>query len=151
MLGRGIPLVLQARDGITFVTRDRAVQEPSPQADLIHVTRDLNLRFRPGLRRGSTRRTRRSTYSRRRGRCSGGQQARSRWHWRWRAGRELLVLDEPIAMLDPLARHDFMATVMSAVAEDGVSVVLSSQVLAELERVADFLVLVSRGTHSGRG
>ncbi len=48
-------------------------------------------------------------------------------------------------MLDPLARHDFMATVMTAVADDGVSVVLSSHVLAELERVADYLVLVSRG------
>ena len=53
----------------------------------------------------------------------------------------LLVLDEPMAMLDPLARHDFMATVMTAIADDGVSVVLSSHVLAELERVADYLVL----------
>ena len=51
-----------------------------------------------------------------------------------------------MAMLDPLARHDFMATVMTAVADDGVSVVLSSHVLAELERVADYLVLVSRGS-----
>ena len=46
-----------------------------------------------------------------------------------------------MAMLDPLARHDFMAAVMTAVADDGVSVVLSSHVLAELERVADYLVL----------
>jgi len=49
-------------------------------------------------------------------------------------------------MLDPVARHDFMATVMTAVADDGVSVVLSSHVLAELERVADYLVLISRGS-----
>jgi len=55
------------------------------------------------------------------------------------------VLDEPMATLDPLARHNFMATVMTAMAEDGVSVVLSSHVLAELERVADYLILVSRG------
>jgi ABC-2 type transport system ATP-binding protein len=55
------------------------------------------------------------------------------------------VLDEPMAMLDPLARHDFMARVMTAMAEDGVSVVLSSHVLAELERVADHLILLSRG------
>jgi ABC-2 type transport system ATP-binding protein len=48
-------------------------------------------------------------------------------------------------MLDPLARHDFMATVMTAVAEDSVSVVLSSHVLAELDRVADYLILMSRG------
>ena len=50
-----------------------------------------------------------------------------------------------MAMLDPLARHDFMATVMTAVADDGVSVLLSSHVLAELERVADYLILMSRG------
>jgi ABC-2 type transport system ATP-binding protein len=51
-----------------------------------------------------------------------------------------------MAMLDPLARHDFMAMVMMAVADDGVSVVLSSHVLAELERIADYLVLLSRGS-----
>jgi len=50
-----------------------------------------------------------------------------------------------MAMLDPLARHDFMATVMTAMADDGVSVVLSSHVLAELERVADYLIVLSRG------
>jgi ABC-2 type transport system ATP-binding protein len=54
------------------------------------------------------------------------------------------VLDEPVAMLDPIARHDFMATVLAAAA-DGVPVVLSSHVLADLERVADYLVLLSRG------
>jgi ABC-2 type transport system ATP-binding protein len=48
-------------------------------------------------------------------------------------------------MLDPLARHDFMATVLTAAADDGVSVLLSSHVLAELERVADYLILMSRG------
>src|ERR1019366_5505102 len=52
----------------------------------------------------------------------------------------------PMAMLDPLARHDFMATVMTAIADDGVSVLLSSHALAELERVADYLVLMSSGS-----
>ena len=59
---------------------------------------------------------------------------------------QLLVLDEPMSSLDPLARHDFMATVMAAVADDGVSVVLSSHALAELERVADYLVILSNGS-----
>ena len=57
----------------------------------------------------------------------------------------LLVLDEPVAMLDPIARHDFMATVHGGAAADGVSVLLSSHVLTELERVADYLILLSRG------
>jgi ABC-2 type transport system ATP-binding protein len=55
------------------------------------------------------------------------------------------VLDEPVAMLDPVARHDFMAIVLMAAADDGVSVVLSSHVLAELDRVVDYLILLSRG------
>jgi ABC-2 type transport system ATP-binding protein len=48
-------------------------------------------------------------------------------------------------MLDPIARHDFMATVLEAAAEDGLSVLLSSHVLVELERTADYLVVLSRG------
>src|SRR5271163_4090057 len=76
---------------------------------------------------------------------SGGQQAQLALTLALARRPRLLVLDEPMAMLDPLARHDFMATVMTAVADDGVSVVLSSHVLAELERVADYLVLLSKG------
>jgi ABC-2 type transport system ATP-binding protein len=57
----------------------------------------------------------------------------------------LLVLDEPTAPLDPVARHDFMATVLTAMTDDGLSVVLSSHMLAELERVTDYLVLISHG------
>ena len=77
---------------------------------------------------------------------SGGQQAQLALTLALARRPQLLVLDEPMAMLDPVARHDFMATVMTAVADDGVSVVLSSHVLAELERVADYLVLLSRGS-----
>jgi ABC-2 type transport system ATP-binding protein len=57
----------------------------------------------------------------------------------------LLVLDEPLASLDPLARHDCMASLMAAVAEDGLSVVLSSHVIADLERLADYLIVLSHG------
>ena len=76
---------------------------------------------------------------------SGGQQAQVALTLALARRPKLLVLDEPLANLDPLAREDFMATVMTAAAEDGVSVVLSSHVLAELERVADYLVLVAHG------
>src|SRR6266700_1779587 len=48
-------------------------------------------------------------------------------------------------MLHPVARHDFLASVLTAAAAGGVSVVLSSHVLAELERVAGYLILLSRG------
>ena len=58
---------------------------------------------------------------------------------------EFLVLDEPLAPLDPLARHEFLASVMETVAEDGLSVLFSSHVISELERVADYLVVLANG------
>jgi hypothetical protein len=57
----------------------------------------------------------------------------------------LLVLDEPLAALDPVARDDFMRSLLAAVAEDGVSVVFSSHVVSELEKAADYLIVLGRG------
>ncbi|MFE0606598.1 ABC transporter ATP-binding protein [Streptomyces sp. NPDC058892] len=58
---------------------------------------------------------------------------------------DLLLLDEPMADLDPLARHQVMQSLMVAVAETGMTVVMSSHVLAELEEVCDHLLLLSGG------
>jgi ABC-2 type transport system ATP-binding protein len=58
---------------------------------------------------------------------------------------ELLLLDEPLAALDPLARRDFLAALMESVAEHGVSVVLSSHLVSDLERVCDHLVVLRNG------
>ena len=55
---------------------------------------------------------------------------------------ELLILDEPVASLDPLARREFLQVLMEAVAEHEVSVVLSSHVVSDLERVCDHLVVL---------
>jgi ABC-type multidrug transport system ATPase subunit len=55
------------------------------------------------------------------------------------------VLDEPLAALDPVARDDFMRAVRAAVAADGISVVFSTHVVAELEKVADYLIVLGRG------
>ena len=58
---------------------------------------------------------------------------------------EVLILDEPLAALDPLARHDLMSSLMTTVAEDAVSVLFSSHAVAELERIADYLVVLNDG------
>lgn len=58
---------------------------------------------------------------------------------------ELLVLDEPVASLDPLARREFLQTLMEVVAVYGVGVVLSSHLIADLERVCDYLVVLAAG------
>jgi ABC-2 type transport system ATP-binding protein len=58
---------------------------------------------------------------------------------------ELLVLDEPVASLDPLARREFFQGLMEFTAEHEVSVVLSSHLIADLERVCDFVILLADG------
>jgi ABC-2 type transport system ATP-binding protein len=55
----------------------------------------------------------------------------------------VLLLDEPVAALDPLARRDFLGSLAAAVAETGVTVMLSSHLLPDLERVCDHLVLLA--------
>ena len=55
---------------------------------------------------------------------------------------ELLILDEPVAALDPLARREFLQGLMEAVAEHEVSVVLSSHLVADLERVCDYMIVL---------
>jgi ABC-2 type transport system ATP-binding protein len=58
---------------------------------------------------------------------------------------ELLVLDEPVASLDPLARREFFQSLMEFTAEHEVSVVLSSHLIADLERVCDYLIILADG------
>ncbi|MFI5693756.1 ABC transporter ATP-binding protein [Kribbella sp. NPDC051586] len=135
---------LASLDGVAFVAQDTPLYRNLSATDMIHMTRNLNRQFD-------------EAYARRRlldldiapqrttAKLSGGQRAQLALTLALARHPRLLVLDEPTAALDPLARHDFMATVMTGMAEDGVSVLLSSHVLAELERVTDYLVLISHG------
>jgi ABC-2 type transport system ATP-binding protein len=77
------------------------------------------------------------------GKLSGGQQAQVALTLALAKRPELLLLDEPVASLDPLARREFLQAVMEAVAETGMTVVLSSHIVADLERVCDHLVILS--------
>jgi ABC-2 type transport system ATP-binding protein len=77
------------------------------------------------------------------GRLSGGQQAQVALTLALAKRPELLLLDEPVASLDPLARREFLQSVMEVVAEHGVTVILSSHIVADLERVCDHLVILS--------
>jgi ABC-2 type transport system ATP-binding protein len=56
---------------------------------------------------------------------------------------ELILLDEPVASLDPLARREFLQSLMEVVAEEGTSIALSSHLIADLERVCDYLVVLA--------
>jgi len=76
------------------------------------------------------------------GSLSGGERAQLALTLALAKRPELLILDEPVASLDPLARREFLRGLMEAVAEHGVSVVLSSHLVADLERVCDYLVVL---------
>ena len=76
------------------------------------------------------------------GSLSGGERAQLTLTLALAKRPELLILDEPVASLDPLARREFLRGLMEAVAEDGTSVVLSSHLVADLERVCDYLVVL---------
>ncbi len=77
------------------------------------------------------------------GRLSGGQRAQLALTLAIAKRPELLILDEPVAGLDPLARREFLATLMEYAAEEGTSVLLSSHLVADVERVCDYLIVLA--------
>jgi ABC-2 type transport system ATP-binding protein len=76
------------------------------------------------------------------GRLSGGQRAQLALTLAVAKRPELLILDEPVASLDPLARRSFLRHLMESVAENGTSVILSSHLVSDLERVCDYLIVL---------
>jgi ABC-2 type transport system ATP-binding protein len=133
-----------ALDGIAFMAQDAPLYKNFSSADMLHLTKNLNRSFD-------------EAYAKRRldglgiplkkksGKLSGGQQAQLALTLALARHPRLLILDEPLSALDPLARQDFMATVMTSMTDDGVSVLLSSHAIAELERMADYLVVLGDG------
>jgi ABC-2 type transport system ATP-binding protein len=77
------------------------------------------------------------------GKLSGGQRAQLALTLAIAKRPELLILDEPVASLDPLARREFLRSLMEFVAEHGASVVLSSHLVTDLERVCDYLIVLA--------
>jgi ABC-2 type transport system ATP-binding protein len=135
---------LDALERVAFVAQDAPLHSYLSVAAMLDLSRDLNRRFD---RRHAEERLRSLAIPlhRKVGKLSGAQHAQLALALALARHPDLLVLDEPVARLDPLARHDFLAHLMTAVAEEGVSVVFSSHVISELERVADYLVVLSAG------
>jgi ABC-2 type transport system ATP-binding protein len=77
------------------------------------------------------------------GKLSGGQRAQLALTLAMAKRPELLILDEPVASLDPLARHEFLQLLMEFTAEQHASVVLSSHLISDLERVCDYLIVLA--------
>jgi len=133
-----------ARNRIGFVAQDAPLYGYLPVGDMLRVAQNLNLTWDDARARAQLAdlgipldRTVRH--------LSGGQRAQLALTIAVAKRPELLILDEPLAALDPLARHNLLSSLMAAVAEDGLSVIFSSHVVSELERIADYLVVLNEG------
>jgi ABC-2 type transport system ATP-binding protein len=76
---------------------------------------------------------------------SGGQQAQISLTMALAKRTPLLVLDEPVSSLDPIARLEFMRNVMATAADTGLTVIIASHVVSELERLCDWLIVLTGG------
>jgi ABC-2 type transport system ATP-binding protein len=126
---------------VGFVAQDTPVYESLSVADHLRLGAWLNPGWDPDLAQ------RRIDLlgldpKQRAGKLSGGQRAQLALTLAIAKRPDLLILDEPVASLDPLARRQFLQGLMEVVAEHGVSVVLSSHLVADLERVCDYLVVL---------
>jgi ABC-2 type transport system ATP-binding protein len=135
---------IAVRRRIGFVPQDVPVYAGLSVADHLRMAQALNDRWDAGFAR---RRVEEAGLDprQRAGRLSGGQRAQLALTLAVAKRPELLILDEPVANLDPLARRQFLDSVAAAAAAsgDGITVVFSSHLVADLERTCGYLILLS--------
>ena len=136
------PNLVLARVG--YVPQDRPLYPRFSVADMLHLGRVLNPRWddsaaRERLQKHGIQMDRQVRT------LSGGQHAQVSLALALGKRPELLLLDEPASSLDPLARRDFLAELVDAVAAAQMSVLLSSHLIADIERVCDYVVILSAG------
>ncbi len=126
---------------IGFVAQDAPTYAGLSVADHLRLGAHLNPGWDAGLARGRIDRLGLDA-SQRAGKLSGGQRAQLALTLAIAKRPELLILDEPISSLDPLARREFLQSLMEFTAAHQVSVVMSSHLMADLERVCDYLIVL---------
>ncbi|ACZ89304.1 ABC transporter ATP-binding protein [Streptosporangium roseum] len=136
--------VRESMERIAFLAQSKPLYAGFRVEEMLRFGRELNPRWD-----GAAARRRLADLGipleRRVGGLSGGQRTQVALTVALAKRPDLLVLDEPLADLDPLARDDVMRGLMEAVAETGLTVLLSSHVVSELEGVCDWLVVVNGG------
>ncbi|MFJ8664176.1 ABC transporter ATP-binding protein [Streptomyces sp. NPDC093600] len=132
-----------AREKLAYVSQDKPLYPRLTVAETLGMGRELNPgRWDADLTERITGALDRKARVRA---LSGGQRTRLALALALGKRPELLLLDEPMADLDPLARHELMGALMADAAEHGTTVVMSSHILTELEGACDHLLLLDRG------
>ena len=126
---------------VGFVAQDTPLYARMTIADHLHLGAWLNPGWDDELARRRTGQLGMNP-KQRAGSLSGGERAQLALTLVLAKRPELLILDEPVASLDPLARREFLQGLMEAVAEQGLSVVLSSHLVADLQRVCDYMIVL---------
>ena len=142
VLGAPPPASPEQLARVGFVAQDTPTYAGLTVAD--HLK--LGARMNPGWDAGLAQRRIASVAldpSQRAGKLSGGQRAQLALTLAIAKRPEYLILDEPVASLDPLARREFLQGLMEATAEHEVSVLISSHLVADLERVCDYLIVLT--------
>lgn len=136
------PLLVLARVG--YLPQDRPLYQRFTVADTLRMGRELNPKWDDYAARERLVK-RHIPLDRQIRQLSGGQQAQVSLALALGKHPELLLLDEPASNLDPLARREFLTELVDAVASEGVTVLLSSHLIADVERICDYLVILSEG------
>ena len=126
---------------VGFVAQDTPTYAGLSVADHLRLGARLNPRWDDAVARSRIERLGLDP-AQKAGKLSGGQRAQLALTLGLAKRPELLILDEPVASLDPLARREFLQSLMEAVAEQELSVLLSSHLVSDLERVCDHLVVL---------
>ncbi|HWN60784.1 MAG TPA: ABC transporter ATP-binding protein [Streptosporangiaceae bacterium] len=147
----GLPAATKAQLArVGFVAQDAPVYAGLSVADHLRLGAHLNPRWDAQL---ATERISKLSLDPRQkaGRLSGGQRAQLALTLAIAKRPQLLILDEPVASLDPLARRDFLRDLTEATGEHQMSVMLSSHLVADLERVCDYLIVLAAGRVQAAG
>ncbi|MEV0590481.1 ABC transporter ATP-binding protein [Nonomuraea cavernae] len=126
---------------VGFVAQDTPVYAGLSVADHLRLGARLNPRWDAAMARDRIAQLGLDP-AQRAGKLSGGQRAQLALTLGLAKRPQLLILDEPVASLDPLARREFLQGLMEATVEHEFSVVLSSHLVSDLERVCDFLIVL---------
>jgi ABC-2 type transport system ATP-binding protein len=129
---------------VSYLAQDHPLYRGFTVADMLRFGRSMNLGWDQALARGRIDALG-IPLGRKIKQLSGGQQAQVGLTLALAKRTPLLALDEPVASLDPIARVEFMQDVMAAVADTGLTVIIASHVIAELERLCDWLLVLTGG------